>query len=368
MNCQSELFPEVEAAVGSLPERYQKLLFILELITVEKFLPRGLPSWLGGRPLMSRCAMARAFIAKMVFNIGTTRDLVDRLRSDVRLRTLCGYSRESEIPSESTFSRAFQEFSESALPSRVHEALIREVYEDQLVGHLSRDSTAINAREKPVPKEEKPTVEIKRKPGRPRKGEEVPKEPTRLERQQTMNVEAMLDDLPTDCNVGCKRNSNGHTNSWTGYKFHADVADGGVIISTVLTSASIHDSGVAIPLATMSADRVDSLYDLMDSAYDAQVIRDHSINLGHVPIIDVNPRSQAAEHRRETKAQSEANYLPAERVRYRERSTVERAFGRLKDEFGARNIRVKGHMKVMCHLMFGVIALTVDQLLRMSLM
>jgi len=27
-------------------------------------------------------------------------------------------------------------------------------------------------------------------------------------------------------------------------------------------------------------------------------------------------------------------------------------------------VRVRGHAKVMCHLMFGIVALTVDQLLR----
>jgi len=31
-----------------------------------------------------------------------------------------------------------------------------------------------------------------------------------------------------------------------------------------------------------------NLYDLMDSAYDASEIKNHSLELGHVPIIDVN--------------------------------------------------------------------------------
>jgi hypothetical protein len=44
---------------------------------------------------------------------------------------------------------------------------------------------------------------------------------------------------------------------------------------------------------------------------------------------------------------------------------VERINGRLKDEFGARDIRVRGPQKVMAHLMFGVLALTADQLLRL---
>jgi hypothetical protein len=37
----------------------------------------------------------------------------------------------------------------------------------------------------------------------------------------------------------------------------------------VLTSASVHDSQVAIPLMTTTSARVFYLYDLMDSAYDA---------------------------------------------------------------------------------------------------
>ena len=41
----------------------------------------------------------------------------------------------------------------------------------------------------------------------------------------------------------------------------------------------------------------------------------------------------------------------------------ERVNGRLKDEFGGRTVR--GHAKVLCHLMFGIVALTVDQLMRL---
>ena len=45
---------------------------------------------------------------------------------------------------------------------------------------------------------------------------------------------------------------------------------------------------------------------------------------------------------------------------------VERVNARLKDEFGASQIRVRGAVKIMAHLMFGVIALTVDQWLRLA--
>jgi len=39
--------------------------------------------------------------------------------------------------------------------------------------------------------------------------------------------------------------------------------------------------------------------------------------------------------------------------------------GRVKDDFGGRDVRVRGHAKVFCHLMFGVLALTIDQLMRL---
>ena len=110
--------------------------------------------------------------------------------------------------------------------------------------------------------------------------------------------------------------------SWSGYKLPIDVADG------------------AIPLATLTAGRVGNLYDpgsgpgqaLMDSAYDAPEIRAHSHALGHVPIIDVNPRSRARKQalQQETRARRTCGLVLSEERRYHERSSVERVNGRLK--------------------------------------
>lgn len=55
----------------------------------------------------------------------------------------------------------------------------------------------------------------------------------------------------------------------------------------------------------------------------------------------------------------------AEADRFRERTMVERVFARLKDEFGGRGMRVRGVTKIASHLMFGVLALTADQILRL---
>ena len=59
-------------------------------------------------------------------------------------------------------------------------------------------------------------------------------------------------------------------------------------------------------------------------------------------------------------------FTPAEEQRFDERTMVERVYSRLKDEFGARVIRVRGGSKIMAHLMFGVLALTVDQVLKLT--
>src|SRR5271157_3485542 len=64
--------------------------------------------------------------------------------------------------------------------------------------------------------------------------------------------------------VGSKKNSKGYKETWIGYKLHLDVACGQIPVSCVLTSASVHDSQVAIPLMTMTGARVSYLYDLMD--------------------------------------------------------------------------------------------------------
>lgn len=324
--------------------------------------------------LAERAALARAFVAKAVFNMPTTRLLIEVLRSDKTLRQLCGWQRLGSVPGEATFSRAFAEFAASALPSRLHEALIHRSRSDRLVGHISRDSTAIKAREKPVKPDQSVPAAAEPKRGRPRKGEIRPPPPvSRIERQLNMardgrSAAAMLAGLPRQCDVGAKRNARGHQETWIGYKLHIDTADGGIPISCVLTAASVHDSQVAIPLATITATRVTNCYDLMDSAYDAEAIKQHSRYLEHVPIIDVNPRATPGlkqELADEARRQRRVGHRLAEQVRYGERSTAERVNAGLKDSHGGRTVRVRGPDKVTCHLMFGVLGFTVLQLLRL---
>ena len=361
---QGFLFPMLREETGPLTAQHQRLVVELEVAGVEAFVRTwsGLP----GRPLKDRHALARSFVAKAVLGLATTAALIERLAVDRTLRRLCGWERAASVPGESTFSRAFAEFARSGLPGHAHEALIKQTHKDRLVGHISRDATAIEAREKPAltaPTEIVP----KRTRGRPKKGEAGPaKELKRLERQVNMTLAAMLADLPMGCAVGTKRNAKGYKTSWIGYKLHIDTADGDIPVSCLLTSASLHDSQVALPLATITAGRVTNLYDLMDSAYDAPEIAERSRALGHVPIIDPNPRRGGkAEAEAEARARRCAGHALAEDIRFKERSAAERVNSALKDSYGARFVRVRGHDKVLCHLMFGILALAAEQLMRL---
>jgi hypothetical protein len=47
------------------------------------------------------------------------------------------------------------------------------------------------------------------------------------------------------------------------------------------------------------------------------------------------------------------------------RSGAERTNARLKDEFGGRHVRVRGHETVSSHIMFGVLPLAADPLGRL---
>lgn len=61
-----------------------------------------------------------------------------------------------------------------------------------------------------------------------------------------------------------------------GYKLNISAGDGGVLVSYLLTSVVLYDSQVAIPLVEMTSRRVSYCYDLMDAAYDAPLIKQHS--------------------------------------------------------------------------------------------
>lgn len=370
---QHDLIPKLGDEVGGLTPRLKQVIYTLEWVRIEEFVAS---SWCGvGRPPHERAWLANAFVAKAVLKLTTTVGLIERLTIDRALRRICGFSLCKKLPSEATFSRAFEEFAESKLPERVQEALVIEHLGSELIGHLSRDGTAIEARERPLradkevvadqadllPARNVPAVAPviasapAKKRGRPRRGDmRAPAKESPIARQRKQTLVQMLEEIPMACDRGAKCNAKGYKIAWNGYKLHLDTADCGVPISALLSSASVHDSRMAVPLSLMSAQRVTSLYDVMDAAYCSVEVQEHSRSLGHVPLIDHNPRGGVKDE-----------FEPADAIRYKERTVAERSNARLKDEFGGRNVMVKGAVKVMSHLMFGVLALSADQLIRL---
>jgi hypothetical protein len=356
-NIQQKIFPWLEGELDPLTEKEQQFIQVVSLMDLGKHIKEY--RWRGvGRRRKERDSIAKAFVAKAIYNFETTEILVEYLNGCKNLRRLCGWDTKQQIPSLATFSRAFSEFSQGQLPIKIHAAMVKEQCGTKVAGHVSRDATAIEVREKPAKKNKETTSgQAKAKRGRPCKGAaRDPKEPKRLEIQPQRSLSENLKDLPDQCDVGTKKSSKGYKITWVGYKMHLDCIDGDIPVSAIITSASVHDSQVAIPLAQMTSERITNLYDLMDAAYDAPHIKSYSAHLGHVAIIDNNPRGG-----------EKILMDPATKARFAERSSAERVNSNLKDNYGGRHIRVKGSQKVMTHLMFGIIALTATQLFRMLL-
>ena len=370
LNLETSLFPALkeELILEELSSKEAKLIKILDFAEIEKNItivkitntPRD------------RVEIARAFIAKSVYNLQTTRDLIDRLRIDRTLRVLCGWRYQRDIPSESKFSRVFKELSDLKIAEKTHEKFVEKYLSDKLFFYNATDATKVELREKPVKVEKKKSKPKKR--GRPKKGEaREPIKPTILKQQKEMkSVEEMLECVSTACGVGVKQNSKGNREVWIGGKLHISAVDGDIPITAFYSGANVHDSSVALPLMTETTKRVNYLYDLQDAGYDADIIREFSKNLRHRPIIDINPKNSKAlkekieliKHEKESfKFINQHQNLDKEH--YNQRSMVERVNKYLKDDFGCDKIYYQGAEKVASVLAFGILSVCIHQSLKL---
>jgi len=124
---QGELIGLVELDYTGLTPKLEQVIRAFEFTQIELavYRDRGYAQGRGvGQPEADRCALACAFLAKAVLDLKTTRALMDRLQADSKLRRLCGFDLR-----------------------RVHARMIEDTLGNQLIGHISRDSTAIEARE-----------------------------------------------------------------------------------------------------------------------------------------------------------------------------------------------------------------------------
>ncbi|HHD79065.1 MAG TPA: transposase [Epsilonproteobacteria bacterium] len=371
VNIESSLFPALEDALRleELSKKEQRLITILDFAEIEKSITvvaiTNIPK--------DREEIARAFIAKSVYNIQTTRDLIERLHHDRTLRIVCGWRYKRDIPSESKFSRVFKELSDTQIAQKTHEKFVEEYLSDKTFFYNATDATKIPLRQKPIKVEQKEKPKPKKR-GRPKKGEtREPIKPSILKQQQKMQtIEEMLALVSTDCAVGVKQNSKGNREVWIGGKLHISAVDGDIPITAFYSAANVHDSSLALPLMEETSKRVNYLYDLQDAGYDADIIRDVSNHLGHIPIIDINPKNSKAlketieliEHER--KAFKYLNHhLNCDKEHHNQRSMVERANKYLKDDFGCDKIYYQRATKVASVLAFGILSICIHQSIKL---
>src|SRR5580704_15120650 len=75
---QQDLFPVLETAAGPLSGQLQLLVSVVSVALLGRLLSARRAST--GRPAKDRAALATAFMAKAIFNLPSTRDLISRLK------------------------------------------------------------------------------------------------------------------------------------------------------------------------------------------------------------------------------------------------------------------------------------------------
>ena len=370
INQEATLFPDIkeELRLENLSNKESKLIQILDFAEIEKHVCTTAKT----NPPKDREEIARAMIAKSVYNIQTTRDLIDRLHIDRTLRILCGWRYSNSIPSESKFSRVFQEMSEFNIAQKTHEQFVKEYLSEITFFYNATDATKIPLREKPVKVEKKEKPKLKR--GRPKKGElREPINPSKLQQQKEMKTtKEMMELVSTDCGVGVKQNSKGNREVWIGGKLHISAVDGDIPITAFYSGANVHDSTVALPLMNETSKRVTYLYDLQDAGYDSDIIREYSQKLDHQPIIDINPKNCKVLKEKIQLAEDEKEKFKLLNLQqdstthhYNQRSMVERVNAYLKDSFGCNKIYYQGATKVASVLAFGILSVCIHQSLKL---
>lgn len=356
LTIQPYLFNFIEDEVGELDENQKLFVRVAESLELERVVMKY--SWCGnGRKPSSRLAIFKLFLMKHIWDWPKTKDALAEVRRAPALRRLCGWESVADIPSESTVSRAFENFALDNIADQMLHDFAAKISDGHAALHRSIDSTAIDARERSATKDEK--AEAARNAAIKAKIDANVADFNALALQKDRDIDTNLSLLPRLCDWGCKRNSKGKVQYWRGYKLHIATVDGDIPVAACLTSASVHDSKAAIPLMQKADGTILSLYDLEDAAYDAKEIRDFSIAANHIPIIDANPRR--GKSKPDSKGELAVNIIPAEKVRFRNRSGVERVNGHLHDAHGGRHVRVRGHAKVFLHLLFGLLVIAVEQ-------
>ena len=339
------VFPFMMNEVGELTDKNKLFVTVCEAVVKPEMFEYAKKK-ATGRPPVDRMAVFKAFLFKAVHDVPSTSELVERLYLEPQSRRLCGWLWPEDVPCESKFSEVNGEFAKRGFTEDWFGEFVRTYVADKPGGTMALDSA-------PVP------VRAKAANSKRRLAELDPDQPdpgSRIEWQAGQDADTALADLPQNCDWGTKRDAHGKPKHWKGIKLHAAVTRDGIPVAVACTSASVHDSQVFIPLMKKATERIGPHVDLADAAYDAEAIREASIEEGNVPIIDTNARSGGDG--------GSSQMTAKEREIYKDRSEVERVFAHLIDAHGGRHVRVREPRKVWQHLMYGVLVVAVEQTMR----
>jgi hypothetical protein len=281
-----------------------------------------------GRSGYSLMSIFSIMILKLMYQLLTIRQTLQLLQENGNLRMIVEID---SVPSEASMSRLSRQVQKIVDPQEIHERLIN-LYQQEtgrIIGHLSIDSTIVEAREKPI----KATQQRKRpkKRGRKRKGsiEEAEYRALKAKKAQQLaqylveSPEVSISELEKRCSLTAKQNSQGRRQWFIGYKAHMACDDFGVPVAYTVTGACVHDTKAAIPLMKLTQKNFDFLYALMDKGYVSTDIEAYVQMIGRRAIIA----------QRSYRGRPPPQMDPPTALRYEVRTTVERTNGELKDGY-----------------------------------
>ena len=255
-------------------------------------------------------AMIYALVARILERIPTIKDLIKRLTQDFMFRLDCGFLFSDRIPSEASFSRLTSKLSDSTAFESVQDSLLLQAIQEGFVCDevVAIDATHFESRDRSTPQEKKPTHEPKKRGRKPKAEQEAYQlevqerenqksiyEKT-IEAQLPISLETLRTEAPLEPNWGIKKNSEGKNTFWFGFKAHLAVGTNSqYILQSMMTSASLNDGKVAIPLLKGIQERLPSLairYGLMDAGYDYVPIYQQLLNMKAYGIIAYNKRNE----------------------------------------------------------------------------
>lgn len=333
-SCFSRKPTERELAFQRVFESVQSLLSSEQSIQLSRYHRKGRT----GYDLM---AILGIMLLKLFYRQPTMKETLHLLQENGNLKDILGIC---SVPSPASVSRLSRTVEKIVKLSELHERVIGLYTQEmkRVVGHLSIDSTTIEAREKPYRNKDRAPEEPAepRKRGRKRKGsqeeqeyrEKQAKEAAAKRAYLAEPAEKSISELEMRCSLTAKQNSKGKKQWFIGYKAHLAVDDFGVPISYAVTGACVHDSKVAVPLLKIAHERTDFFYILLDKGYISQTINAYADGIERVVIVD----------KRSSKGEKASPLEPATALRYQARTTVERTNSELKDGFLPDKIYKRG--------------------------